>query len=227
MQLINFTIVSNCACGCTKLSPFEAFVGENVLLSRPEHFWRVHIWHQNGIDLDFLQEFQGRRTVWLMIAAPSRTWTSPSPYTSGIRLSRPSFNLTSWCVIRRRTLYYFFNLIVPLRILWNICHTFWLMKPMLKFVCCLIRRRTLYYFFNLIVPCVLISSMALLGFTLPPDSGEKLTLGVLSNQNATTFLLWEWCVSVKVKLEFMFKCAATHKPVAFPHFLLSIPHSQI
>jgi Neurotransmitter-gated ion-channel transmembrane region len=41
-----------------------------------------------------------------------------------------------------------------------------------------IRRRTLYYFFNLIVPCVLISSMALLGFTLPPESGEKLTLGI-------------------------------------------------
>lgn len=40
-----------------------------------------------------------------------------------------------------------------------------------------IRRRTLYYFSNLIMPCVLISSMALLGFTLPPDSGEKLTLG--------------------------------------------------
>lgn len=44
-----------------------------------------------------------------------------------------------------------------------------------------IRRRTLYYFFNLIVPCVLISSMALLGFTLPPDSGEKLTLGKYYN----------------------------------------------
>lgn len=41
----------------------------------------------------------------------------------------------------------------------------------------LIRRKTLYYFFNLIVPCVLIASMALLGFTLPPDSGEKLSLG--------------------------------------------------
>ena len=39
------------------------------------------------------------------------------------------------------------------------------------------RRRTLYYFFNLIVPCVLIASMAVLGFTLPPDSGEKLSLG--------------------------------------------------
>ena len=41
----------------------------------------------------------------------------------------------------------------------------------------LIRRRTLYYFSNLIVPCVLIASMAVLGFTLPPDSGEKLSLG--------------------------------------------------
>lgn len=41
-----------------------------------------------------------------------------------------------------------------------------------------IRRKTLYYFFNLIVPCVLIASMALLGFTLPPDSGEKLSLGM-------------------------------------------------
>ena len=39
-----------------------------------------------------------------------------------------------------------------------------------------IRRRTLYYFFNLIVPCLLIASMAVLGFTLPPDSGEKLGL---------------------------------------------------
>lgn len=43
----------------------------------------------------------------------------------------------------------------------------------------IIRRRTLYYFFNLIVPCVLIASMALLGFTLPPDSGEKLSLGTV------------------------------------------------
>ena len=39
-----------------------------------------------------------------------------------------------------------------------------------------IRRRTLYYFSNLIVPCLLIASMAVLGFTLPPDSGEKLGL---------------------------------------------------
>ena len=40
-----------------------------------------------------------------------------------------------------------------------------------------IRRRTLYYFYNLIVPCLLISSMAVLDFSLPPDSGEKLSLG--------------------------------------------------
>lgn len=52
----------------------------------------------------------------------------------------------------------------------------------------LIRRRTLYYFFNLIVPCVLIASMAVLGFTLPPDSGEKLSLGVTILLSLTVFL---------------------------------------
>jgi len=51
-----------------------------------------------------------------------------------------------------------------------------------------IRRRTLYYFFNLIVPCVLIASMAVLGFTLPPDSGEKLSLGVTILLSLTIFL---------------------------------------
>merc|ERR1719412_2195895 len=50
-----------------------------------------------------------------------------------------------------------------------------------------IRRRTLYYFFNLIVPCVLIASMAVLGFTLPPDSGEKLSLGVTVLLSLTVF----------------------------------------
>lgn len=51
----------------------------------------------------------------------------------------------------------------------------------------IIRRRTLYYFFNLIIPCVLIASMALLGFTLPPDSGEKLSLGKNSPINRMTY----------------------------------------
>ena len=51
-----------------------------------------------------------------------------------------------------------------------------------------IRRRTLYYFFNLIVPCILIASMAVLGFTLPPDSGEKLSLGIRRQQTAVIVL---------------------------------------
>jgi len=41
----------------------------------------------------------------------------------------------------------------------------------------IIRRRTLYYWCNLILPCLLISSMTLLSFTLPNESGAKLTLG--------------------------------------------------
>uniref|UniRef100_A0A0K0FNG3 Neuronal acetylcholine receptor subunit alpha-7 (inferred by orthology to a C. elegans protein) n=1 Tax=Strongyloides venezuelensis TaxID=75913 RepID=A0A0K0FNG3_STRVS len=41
-----------------------------------------------------------------------------------------------------------------------------------------LRRRTLYYGFNLIMPCLLTTAMSLLGFTLPPDAGEKITLQI-------------------------------------------------
>ena len=44
--------------------------------------------------------------------------------------------------------------------------------------------RTLFYAFNLIIPCVLISSMALLTFTLPPESGEKISLGTIYSRSA-------------------------------------------
>jgi hypothetical protein len=40
-----------------------------------------------------------------------------------------------------------------------------------------LRRRTLYFVVNLIFPCILISFMSVLGFSLPPDSGEKIGLG--------------------------------------------------
>ena len=43
-----------------------------------------------------------------------------------------------------------------------------------------IRRRTLYFVFNLIFPCILISLMSLLGFLLPPDSSEKIGLGIIN-----------------------------------------------
>lgn len=45
-----------------------------------------------------------------------------------------------------------------------------------------IRRRTLYYALNLLIPCVLLSSMTLLIFVLPADSGEKISLGELIAQ---------------------------------------------
>ncbi|XP_067666866.1 acetylcholine receptor subunit alpha-type acr-16-like isoform X2 [Haliotis asinina] len=51
------------------------------------------------------------------------------------------------------------------------------------------RRRTLYYGFNIIIPCVLISSMSLLLFILPPDAGEKISLGVTILLSLMVFLL--------------------------------------
>ncbi|XP_050522325.1 acetylcholine receptor subunit alpha-type acr-16-like isoform X5 [Daktulosphaira vitifoliae] len=51
-----------------------------------------------------------------------------------------------------------------------------------------IRRRTIYYLVNLIMPSVTLAVMAMLGFTLPSDCGEKMTLGVTVLLSLTFFL---------------------------------------
>lgn len=51
------------------------------------------------------------------------------------------------------------------------------------------RRRTLYYGLNLLIPCVLISTLALLVFLLPADSGEKISLGEASAACKTLLML--------------------------------------
>ncbi|KAJ8297829.1 hypothetical protein KUTeg_024360 [Tegillarca granosa] len=41
-----------------------------------------------------------------------------------------------------------------------------------------VRRKFMYYFINIILPCLLMSVLVLVVFHLPPDSGEKVSLGV-------------------------------------------------
>ena len=57
----------------------------------------------------------------------------------------------------------------------------------------ILRRRALYYWCTIILPCILISSMALLSFALPSDSGSKLTLGkpFASRQRGQTPILFQ------------------------------------
>ncbi|KAL9968570.1 hypothetical protein ACROYT_G020678 [Oculina patagonica] len=52
-----------------------------------------------------------------------------------------------------------------------------------------IRRRTTYYYINLIIPCALITSLTLLSFFLPPDSGERITLVITNLLAMTVFML--------------------------------------
>ena len=51
------------------------------------------------------------------------------------------------------------------------------------------KRRPLYYIFNLILPCTFVSMVALLSFFLPPESGEKISLGITVLLSLTVFLL--------------------------------------
>uniref|UniRef100_A0A914DII9 Uncharacterized protein n=1 Tax=Acrobeloides nanus TaxID=290746 RepID=A0A914DII9_9BILA len=52
-----------------------------------------------------------------------------------------------------------------------------------------IRRKTLYYFYNVIFPCALLSILTLLVFFLPPDSGEKIALGITVLLAFSVFML--------------------------------------
>ncbi|KAJ4931195.1 hypothetical protein JOQ06_025493 [Pogonophryne albipinna] len=52
-----------------------------------------------------------------------------------------------------------------------------------------LRRRTLFYALNLLMPCVLLSSMTLVCFLLPANSGEKISLGITVLLSLTVFML--------------------------------------
>ncbi|KAK3726255.1 hypothetical protein RRG08_008636 [Elysia crispata] len=73
-------------------------------------------------------------------------------------------------------------------------------RKVLKYACCdepypdvrftiIIRRKTLYYLFNIIFPCLWLTILSLLGFWLPPDSGEKITLGITVLLAFSVFML--------------------------------------
>lgn len=52
-----------------------------------------------------------------------------------------------------------------------------------------IRRRTLYYTYNVLVPCIMLSILTLLGFWMPPEGGEKVTLGLTILLAFSVFML--------------------------------------
>ncbi|ELU07179.1 hypothetical protein CAPTEDRAFT_228745 [Capitella teleta] len=52
-----------------------------------------------------------------------------------------------------------------------------------------ISRRTLYYTYNVLVPCLMLSCLTLLGFWMPPEGGEKVTLGLTILLAFSVFML--------------------------------------
>ncbi|TNN69376.1 Neuronal acetylcholine receptor subunit alpha-9-I [Liparis tanakae] len=80
------------------------------------------------------------------------------------------------------------------------CHGMPAVRNVMMYGCCsdpytditytlLLKRRSLFYIFNLLLPCFLISFLAPLGFYLPADSGEKVSLGVTVLLALTVFQL--------------------------------------
>ena len=53
----------------------------------------------------------------------------------------------------------------------------------------IISRRPLFYVFNMILPSILITIVGFLGFLIPADSGEKVSMGVTTLLSMTVFLM--------------------------------------
>ncbi|XP_068448181.1 neuronal acetylcholine receptor subunit alpha-9-I [Clinocottus analis] len=81
-----------------------------------------------------------------------------------------------------------------------VCHGMPAVRNVMMYGCCsdpytditytlLLKRRSSFYIFNLLLPCFLISFLAPLGFYLPADSGEKVSLGVTVLLALTVFQL--------------------------------------
>lgn len=60
--------------------------------------------------------------------------------------------------------------------------------PFMKYYI-VIKRRPLFYLFNMVMPCVLITIVALLGFYMPPESGEKVSMGITTLLSIVVFLM--------------------------------------
>jgi len=43
------------------------------------------------------------------------------------------------------------------------------------------RRKPLFYVFNMIMPCFIITLISLLGFYIPSNSGEKVSMGIVTS----------------------------------------------
>ena len=53
----------------------------------------------------------------------------------------------------------------------------------------IIRRKILYYTYNVILPCMMLSILTLMVFCIPPDSSEKIALGVTVLLSFSVFML--------------------------------------
>lgn len=52
-----------------------------------------------------------------------------------------------------------------------------------------LHRRTMYYILNVIIPCIFLSLLAIAGFLLPAESGEKVGLGLTVLLSFSVFML--------------------------------------
>ncbi|XP_052809286.1 neuronal acetylcholine receptor subunit alpha-10-like [Mya arenaria] len=96
-----------------------------------------------------------------------------------------------------------------------------------------LRRRVKYYFMNIIIPCIILSFLCLAGFLLPPESGEKVTLGLSVLLTITVFMLMvadkmpQTSESVSlISIYLMVVLSMSCVSILFSVYILSIHHQR-
>ena len=93
-----------------------------------------------------------------------------------------------------------------------------------------IRRRSIFYIYNILFPCMMMSTLTLLGFCLPPGCGEKVSLNltvllafcifllntgeILPNSSEFTSILSEYakCLCLRARV---FVCTGSNRPTGY------------
>jgi len=104
--------------------------------------------------------------IWPFSVSASKVWSHLAS-----SAAHRYIDITFSIHIRRRTLYYGFNLIIPCALI-----------SMLTLLTCLI------------IPCALISMLTLLTFILPPDEGEKIGLGKYTVRQKKELMFFSVCL---------------------------------
>ncbi|KXJ09443.1 neuronal acetylcholine receptor subunit alpha-10 [Exaiptasia diaphana] len=187
--------------------------GIDVVNLNPERLWIPDVILYDNADETYAGGLEKYKTSVIVYSDGTNEWNSPASFTSTCKINvkyfpfdkqKCSLKFGSWTYMGDRLTMTSASDSADLSMYVNNGEWHLLQMPAVLnkvfYNCCkfpfydvtlhlIIKRKPLYYVFNLILPCALIATLTLIKFFLPPESGEKVGLGITVLLAMTVFLL--------------------------------------